>query len=99
MTWRTDDPRTSVEIGSDPRRDTLDPRDWARAEALLAQHGGSLSVSRLASHHMQWSYRDRRGHTIAVAGPSAADCVALMHQAIAADVLDHFREAAQHGNV
>ena len=98
MTWRAHDPRRSVDGGSDPRRFTLDPSDQARAEALAERCGGVLTVDMLTPGTMRWRWRDDRGTTIAVDGPSSADCVTLMQQAIAADVIDHYR-GHNRGNV
>ena len=98
MTEGVRDPRRVTAIGHDQRRGGFDPCDQARADAFAEQHGAVLDVYMLAQGQIRFAWRDRRGQTIAVEGPSAAECVALMQQAIAADVLD-ISGGSNRGNV
>lgn len=76
-------------VGADPRRMTLDPTDRARAEALVAQYGGVIEIRTPTPGQMVFQWLDHHGQSVLVAGESAAECLALMQEAITADEIDY----------
>lgn len=84
-----DDTFRQMFTGADPRRMTLDPTDRARAEALVAQYGGVIEVRTPTPGQMVLQWLDHRGQSVLVAGESAAECLALMQEAITADEIDY----------
>lgn len=74
---------------SDPRRVAWTPSDRARAEALVAQHGGILETRVVPSQRIVMEWMHPTGASVTVEGPDVTDALHVLTQHLATDTVTY----------
>ena len=76
-------------LTDDPRRVTWSPADRARAEALVAQHGGILETRVVPSQRIVMEWLHPTGASVTVEGADVAETMYLLTQHLASDAITY----------
>lgn len=74
---------------SDPRRVAWTPADRARAEALVAQHGGILETRVVPSQRIVMEWLHPTGASVTVEGPDVPETLQALTQHLATDTVTY----------